>query len=103
MKAKEYFAKYEEDIVEEAKNGPPKTDGPAAQMLIEFASEVKQLCKVRHVRHDGGVVPIFLELNQKWNAVVNLFIKKYGETPLRRNGFYIAMKQEIPELPDLGG
>ena len=103
MKAKEYFEKYEDGIMEEAKEPGIRGDGPAAKMLIEFTKEMQQILKDRHVQFDRGVVPVMREQNQKWNAVVNLFEKKYGDSPIRRDGFYRAMRTEIPELPELNG
>ena len=103
MKAKEYFEKYEEGIMDEALETGIHRDGPAAKMLIEFMSEMKQIIEKRHVQFDRGLIPIIREQNQKWNAVVNLFTKKYGDSPIRRDGFYKAMRTEIPELPELNG
>ena len=103
MKAKEYFEKYEGDIIKEAMSGDAKGDGPSAKMLIEFTKEMKQIIEARHVRIDRGVIHVIREQNQKWNAVANLFEKKYGVSPIKRDGFYKVMQKEIGGLPNING
>lgn len=95
MKAKEYFEKYNEAIYKEAQENSVTQDGPMAQMFIAFASEMKQIIKQRRVATDKGALSVINEQNQKWNAVTNLFIQKYGVSPIQRNGFYLGMKTQL--------
>lgn len=88
MKAKEYFEKYNEKIMEEAVSpNADHSNGPAAQMYYDFVGELKEIIKPRKVRYDRGALSSIRELNQKWNAVVNLFEQKYGISPIKRDGF----------------
>ena len=95
MKAKEYFEKYDEDIWQEAHDPQVKTDGPMAKMFIDFSSEIKDIIKQRNIKSDRAVLALIEELNQKWNAVVRLFEKKYGVSPIKKDGFSIAYRKEL--------
>lgn len=88
MKAKEYFEKYNEKIMEESETpNMDHSNGPAAQMYYDFVGELKELIRIRNVRYDRGAFSSIREINQKWNAVVNLFEQKYGRSPIKRDGF----------------
>lgn len=95
MKAKEYFAKYDDAIWEEAHDPVMRTDGPMAQMFIDFSVEMKDLIEQRNIKSDRAVPALIEELNQKWNAVVGLFEKKYGMSPIKRNAFSTVYRKEI--------
>lgn len=95
MKAKEYFRKYDEAVWAEAHDPEIHTDGPMAKMFIEFTIEMKEILNKRNVKFDKGVWGVIRDQNEKWNAVMNLFIKKYGETPITRDGFKTGIMQEL--------
>ena len=76
MKAKEYFAKYEQSIMGERS----ETDAdPVYGMYCDFANEYQNICDARRVAKEDAQAATLREVNQKWEAVVNLFTKKYGE------------------------
>lgn len=100
MKAKEYFEKYDQDIWTEWQDQEMHRDGPMAKLYIEMSSELRKIMDVRQVNSDSGMLGVLREQNQKWNAILNLFEKKYGKSPISRNGFYMAWKDEL-KLPDL--
>lgn len=56
---------------------------------------MKEILAKRHVKYDTGIWGVIKDQNDKWNAVMNLFIKKYGETPIARDGFSIAIMKEL--------
>lgn len=95
MKAKEYFQKYDKPIWEEAHDPAIHTDGPTAKLYIDFALEMKELMKDRNVQFDRGVFSIIREQNDKWNAIRNMFIKKYGVSPISHDGFATAIKKDL--------
>lgn len=95
MKAKDYFAKYEQAL---ASDNSDECSTAIAEMLNEMNSEVQNLLKVRHVKTDAGTFPIFKEMNQKWNAIVRLFEKKYGATPIVKDGFQLYWVRKMPQL-----
>ena len=98
MKAKEYFEKYHEAIWAEAQaNGAPE-DGPTAMMYADFAMEIKDIIKQRNIQFDRAIPGIVRELNQKWNAVANMFEKKYGASPIARDGFAKAIKKQLNSI-----
>ena len=90
MKAKDYFQKYDDGIIAEAKDPKIRTDGAIAKMFMEFFEEVNTIIEQRHIKFDRGIIPAVDEQNKKWNAVVNMFIKKYGVTPIEKDGFKTA-------------
>ena len=95
MKAKDYFLKYDEPVMEEARRPETQTDGPMAKMFIEFFKEVGEIAEQRHAKFDRSITPIVEEQNKKWNAVAILFIKKYGVTPIKKDGFKIAFYDRL--------
>ena len=95
MKAKEYFEKYDDDIWKEAHDPAVITDGAFAKLFIDFCTETKLLAEQRKAKSDQSILAIIREQNQKWNAVSNLFEKKYGVSPLNRDGFEIAIKHTM--------
>lgn len=95
MKAKDYFTKYEQALVS---SDADERSIAIADMLNEMNSEVQNLLKVRHVKTDAGTFPIFKEMNQKWNAIVRLLEKKYGATPIVKDGFQLHWVRRMPQL-----
>ena len=95
MKAKEYFAKYEEEIMKEATQTEVLTDGNMAKLYIEMFSEMKTIIGVRHIQNDNSLMSLIREQNDKWNAIERLFIKKYGVSPIAHNGFLSACMEEL--------
>lgn len=95
MKAKDYFTKYEQALVS---SDADECSTAIADMLNEMNSEVQNLLTVRHVKTDAGTFPIFKEMNQKWNAIVRLLEKKYGATPIIKDGFQLYWVHRMPQL-----
>jgi len=92
LKAKEYFTKYETKIISGG------TDA-LYQLFMEINEESKVLIKTRHCRSNSAVVAVIKELNGKWNAISNLFEKKYnGLSPLKKDGFKNFWLREVPEM-----
>jgi hypothetical protein len=98
MTAKEYFSKYGELIIKE---WDTKSGENAQGFLLELSSEAEELCKIRRSNTNATFLAILKELNQKWNAVCALFEKKYGESPLIRNGFLEVWKHQVPGIEAL--
>ncbi len=78
MKAKEYFTKYQDMKVDSEEYESFKYD---------FVDEVSEIIEARHVTTEAGLNGVINELNQKWNAIYNLFVKKCGESPIAYNEF----------------
>lgn len=64
MKAKDYFLKYDEPVMEEARRPETQTDGPMAKMFIEFFKEVGEIAEQRHAKFDRSITPIVEEQNK---------------------------------------
>ena len=91
MKAKEYAAKYRAGLEGDE---PGKA---ATEMLIEFSKEMKVIATARNIQTDYSFCSLLKELNQKWNAVVNL-LEKDGYLGVLRDGFMAVWKNRIPEI-----
>lgn len=95
MKAKQYFEKYRNDIVnaseEEAKEA-------INRLVLELVDESKEMIKVRRARKNTALAAIIRELGQKYNAICDMFEKNYGASPLIRDGFLNYWKDAVPEL-----
>lgn len=97
MKAKEYYILVKEGIETGTATELKKA---VDEMFLGMNREVQELQKKRNVQFDRGIFPIIKEMNDKWNAVVNLIEKDYGESPIVRNGFRNFWVAKIPELGD---
>lgn len=97
MKAKEYY----EQIM--AKN-PQTADEMAiavGDVVIGLNREAAELVKKRNAKRNDAVRAVIREQNNKWNAIVGLFEKKQGISPIRRNAYLDVWVKQIPELdPD---
>ena len=103
MKAKEIYAKYRLALFEVpdgremkiSKSGKvvhiPKTDdeydGVLQQLWRELVDELNALLKQRKAGTDKAFLGAVNEINDKYNAVGELFIRDFGWSPLLRNGF----------------
>lgn len=101
MKAKEYFAKYDPLIM-----GPVSEDDHdtaaqfATRLLMELSGEAKNMATTRNARTNSALGGIIRELNDRWNAIYNLFMSKYGVSPIKMNGIKAYWIKAIPELAD---
>lgn len=96
MRAIAYYAKYSEALL-----NAETLDESAKKMIGEFLDEMKELIETRHIKTDHGVLGCVRELNEKWNAVVAIFEKRNGSSPLVRNGFRAFMEEQIPALKNV--
>lgn len=92
-KAKEYYELYKVALMNEE-----RATQALSNLIKEFNDEVVELQKIRHVKFDRGLMPILKETNQKWNAIVQLFEKEYGASPIKPDGFKIFWLNNMPEL-----
>ena len=93
MKAKEYFEKYKAGLLA----SEDKAFVAAAQCLIyDLFTESKRIVEVRHVKSDSGFIPILKEQNDKYRAIVRMFEREYGVSPIRADGFEIILEQHFP-------
>lgn len=89
MKAIEYFEKYGADIYAEFLT-PQSLDkiGPTLQKLLtDFSAETTEILEKRHGKRPGALKAVVLDQNEKWNALCRIFMKKYGESPIKEDGW----------------
>ena len=96
MKAKEYLAKFEKDSRDLG-------DTEANENLLNgFLDEILGLAKARKVQSNEAEISIFLELNQKWNALCKLDtqmrFKKDGFIRLVRSRTIDVFPRILPHL-----
>lgn len=100
MKAKEYFDKYENRIMD-----PNITDEEysktAVAILMDFNDEAQSVMASRHINRGNGFVALIKEFNGKWNSLCRLFVQKYGVSPLKEDGFKAFWVKEMPMLAGL--
>ena len=98
MKAKEYYEKYAAELLSEDHD----TVKQAGEKLTrEFMDEVSAISEKRKVSRPESLVDIIKELNQKWNALGSLFIKRDRRPVLAENGFMEIMQDQITKLLEL--
>lgn len=95
MKAKEYYASIKEAIEGGTVTG---LEDAVDNMFLLMNREMRGLQEKRHVQFDRGLFPIIKEMNDKWNAVVNLIKKDYGESPIIYDGYKKIWVAKMPEL-----
>ena len=61
-----------------------------------FIDDFINLRKARNIRFDSGLIPLFKELDQKWNTVRALLFKHYKVHLIKYNGFRIILKTRMP-------
>lgn len=97
MKALEYYNKYGPEFFNlKAKD---EIDDIVLSLIREFNQEIVSLCEIRKVETNMGMAGIILELNQKWNALITLFVKGYGLSPIVTDGY---KRFWLLQSPDLG-
>lgn len=87
MKAKEYVERYK-------KVTPEEKNKEIVKIVYEMIFEFEAICKGRNVQKRSGALSVFLELEQKWKAIVRLLT---GEG-LRDDGFRVIFSKKAPEL-----
>lgn len=78
MKAKEYYAKYGERLMD-----PKETQGAIMELFKDFSAEYKEITERRKVSTAKGNLLVLEELNDKWNAIARMFPTEV----LKRNGY----------------
>ena len=92
-KAKEYYELYKVDLMDQERANQALYD-----LIKDLNDEVMELQKIRHVKFDRGLIPILKKTNQKWNAIVRLFEKEFGTSPVKPDGFKRFWIHEMPQL-----
>ena len=95
MKAKEYYV--------QCRDGLMSTDRDvfieaARVLLYGMMKEMQQVLIARHAQSDSAAISAVKEFEQKYNAVVSLFEKEFGKSPIKRDGFSLFMVMNTPEL-----
>lgn len=78
MKAKDYYAKYGERLM-----NPKTSDEALDDIFADFNEEVTALMEQRKANSDKSVLAILDEMNKKWNALAEMF----PVPTLIRNGY----------------
>ncbi len=87
MKAKEYFDKYHEAVIKEARSSTLNGTGAMNQMFLDFKNELLEIAESRKIKLQRSFLAVIEEQNRKWNAVAAMFVQKYGVPVLKRNAF----------------
>lgn len=83
MRAIAYYRKYHGELIKRGIAG----DQAATDLLQEMITEGKDLILRQHIVTDRGILSVFEDLNQKWNAIVSIFEKRGEVPPIARDGF----------------
>ena len=97
MKAKEYCEKYSHRLFGTGKS-KDDLDDIVLEILRDFNQEVVELVENRKAETNVAMAGIVLELNQKWNAVVNGFVAGHGISPIMTDGYKRFWIIQLPEL-----
>lgn len=94
MKAVEYFEKYKELISN--KNEEISREG-VINLVMDLSRELNDLLDKKNIKTDHGVIGAVKEQNSKWNAMIPMFEKEFGQPILARNGFNKYIVSILPE------
>lgn len=95
MKAKELYQSHRDAIL--AADVKVSTQG-ISDLIHDLLVDLQALQTARKPRTNSALVGMISEINQKYNAVVSLFEKNEGFTPIKPDGFRWYMEQEMPKL-----
>ena len=112
MKAKAYFEKYGEAIMSDHRQlvalqeNTDLSEEERAKLAHAYMATYRQLCSdlkqevialidSRNVQTDHGALGVLREINSRWNAIGNLFEKKYKTQVLARDGFMRLVAREF--------
>lgn len=95
MKAKEYYAKYHDQL---PSPNEKECFHAISDLILELSGEVKTIASQRKAKTNQATIGIIREINDKYNAIVSLFEAKDGASPIKRDGFMSFWKKEMPEL-----
>ena len=99
MKAKDYYDKYEHRFMTQNCLLPPEEFSlVACDFINEMFQEFQEVLKTRGIKRLESMTSAAKEFNQKYNAIVSLFEKCWGVSPLSRNGFKEVILREFPFL-----
>lgn len=65
-------------------------------IVNQFIKDFSNLKKSRNIKFDKALIPLFKELDRKWNCVRGLLFKHYKEHLIKTNGFGIILKTRFP-------
>ena len=94
-KAKEYFDLYKDSMLSYDSEAVKTA---VTSLMQDLLSEEVEISEQRHAKHSQAQISIIRETNQKWNAIVSLFEKEYGHSPIVRNGYRVYWLMKMPEL-----
>lgn len=97
MKAKDYLEEFGQQLIDSEPDFEQFRHA-ASKIIIRMNDELFEMQKKRHISTNQGAVSMLKELNDKWNALVTLFEKKYGHSPIVRNGYRTYWLKEMPKL-----
>lgn len=95
MKVKDFFQKYESDLVSTNKETYINS---LTNLLTEFIRETGEMHETLGIKTDSAFISLILEQNKKWNRLCQLFMEKYGKSPIKKNFFIGYLANQIPEL-----
>ena len=98
MKAKDYFKKFNEE------NQDKSVDWRLINSFREMVLEINEIAKMRNVKTDSGLIPIFKEQHLKCNSFCRMLneIEPYkSEGSIKQDAFKIYMECESPDLAKL--
>ena len=95
MKAKEYYAKFRDDLIKEFKEGAGAT--VTTRLVHEMLDEAIKINEARGGKTYAAIEAAFREQNQKWNALASMFEKEFGYPILKRNALAAYIDRIMPE------
>lgn len=97
MKAREYFVKYYDVIVNEAIESEGKGTAELTKLLVDMLQETIDICEKRHVKLYASMENVIKEQNRKWNAIADMFANRYGSPVLKYDGFAAWIGKRLSE------
>lgn len=94
MKVKAIAQKFIEQTLDV--NDTEKVKESIQWLVNQFWADFVEVKKNRNIKTDHGLIPLFKEMDKKWNALSKRLTNYYGGPIIKPNGFRAILKHRSP-------
>lgn len=99
MKGKDYAKKYL-PLVKARVNSEEELLEIAKDIVEDFQNDLVRTIEARKISNLESAARAVLEVNDKWNALVKIFVRELGASPIKKDGFRNIKVMQTPELAE---
>ena len=99
MKGKDYAKKYL-PLVKASVNSEQELLEIAKDIVEDFQNDLVRTIEARKISNLESAARAVIEVNDKWNALVKIFVRELGASPIKKDGFRNIKVMQTPELAE---